>query len=181
VRSLSTVDTLHNGDEGGNPYTLLTSRVLSKHNLQQAHICQMLGSQYVSQYVHVTMLETVVVRADGLMHGLYNEGAGGFNDNLPDPPHQTQSQQHSTASMYNEADCDTPNYHSAALLQSRSVCHGNAIDIPGSDMFDADPLFWDFDQDHELNAWGDALAGVGEHLVDHTYQEYINHDELVVD
>lgn len=181
VRSLSRAYAPRNGHEGGSANTPLTSRVLSKHNLQQAYMSRILGSQHASQYGHVTMLEAAVVPADGFMHGLHNEGTGSFNDDLPDPPYQTQSRQHSTASMYNEADHDTPNYQSGSHWQAGSVYQDNAIDMPGTDMSNVDPLSWDIDQGRELTAWDNALAGVGEHLADHMYQEYTSHDELVVE
>ena len=181
VKSLLTAYVLHHNHEDKVPYRPLTTQVLYEDNIQRGQMSRMLGSQDLSRYGNVTMFEADVVPPESIMHGPHNEGTGGFNDNLPNSPFQTQNQQHSTASMYNEADCNTPNYQSAALLQSRSVCHDNTIDMPGSDMFDADPLSWDFDQDHDITAWGNALAGVGEHLVDHAYQEYINRDKLVVD
>jgi hypothetical protein len=39
----------------------------------------------------------------------------------------------------------------------------------------------DMDPVRELAAWGNDLAGVGEHLADYRYQEYMNSDELTID
>jgi hypothetical protein len=37
------------------------------------------------------------------------------------------------------------------------------------------------DLDQGLTAWGNDLAGIGAHLADYRYQEYINRDELTID
>jgi hypothetical protein len=162
VRSLSTTYAPPIGHERGTPYTPLRTRVLYKHNLQQAHISRLLESQHASRHGPVAELEAAVISADNLMHGLHNEGSGGSNNNdLPVPPSRTQSQQHRTSSLYNEVGCDTPNYQSTSLWRSRSACQDNVMDIQGPYTFDVDPPSWDLDQDHELTAWGNALAGVG--------------------
>jgi hypothetical protein len=81
---------------------------------------------------------------------------------------QTQGQQQSIASMYNEADRHTPDCQSVILA---------------SDIYDADSLSCDTESTEvgELTAWGSALAGIGAHLTDDRYQEYANHDELPID
>jgi hypothetical protein len=179
VKSLSRVCALRHGHEGKITYTPLPRRVLYKPNLQQAHMSQMLAPQHVSRSGYVNMFKAAVVSADGLMRGPHNGGTGDFNDNLPELPYQAQSHRYSTASMYNEPDCDAPNYQSDSHWQSHSDSRDNTMDLLGPDKFDVDPMSWDIGRGQDLTAWGHALAGVGEHLVD-TYQECANQDELVV-
>jgi hypothetical protein len=139
----------------------------------------MLGYQHISRYVRVKMLEVAVIPADGFVHSRRHEGTGSSNDTLTGPPYETRSQQHSTASMCNEADCSTPNYQTFYHWQSRSIYQNGATDMPGPDMSDVES--WDISQGYDLTVWDNALAGVGEHLADHKYQGYTNHGELVVD
>jgi hypothetical protein len=180
-RSLSTVYAPHNGHEGGSPDTPLTARVLYKHNVQQARISQSLESRPASQNSNVAMLWAAVVPSNDTIHGPNNGRSGCFYSNSLDPFSRTQSLRHSIGSMCSEADYGTYIYQSIGHWQSRPFCQHDVIDLPGSDISDFDPLSWDTDQGQELTAWGNALAGVGEHLVDHNCQEYTNHDELVVD
>jgi hypothetical protein len=55
------------------------------------------------------------------------------------------------------------------------------MDMLGPEMCDVDPYSWDMSPGQELTAWGNDLAGVGEHLEDHTYQKHTIYGEPVVD
>lgn len=177
VRSFPTDYGPRNSHEGEIPYCPLTSRVLYEHNLEQAYTPGLPESQQAIPHGYTSIVEAAVapandnLRTKSLKSKLFRK----------DTTSQTESQQHGKAGMYNEADRDTPDYQYFSHRQSRSAYQENAIDMPGPDMSDVDPPSWHLDQDHELTAWGNTLAGVGEHLVDHTYEEYTSHDKLVVE
>jgi len=129
------------------------------------------------------MFEAAINPADDRIHSLHRESIGAFESKslYTDAPSQTLGQQQSIVSMCNEADGDTYTHQSIRHWQSRPFNQDNVVDMPEPDTCDVNPLSWDIGEGQELTAWGNALAGVGEHLADHTYQEYTNHDELVAD
>jgi len=113
---------------------------------------------------------------------LHNESTGDFNNYLPDARSQAQTHQHSTASMFNEADRNVPNYQSAILWQSQPY-QGHLMDSPAIEMCDDNPLSWDTvsTQTEGLSARGCALAGIGAHLADYRCQRYTNGEELTIE
>jgi hypothetical protein len=53
------------------------------------------------------------------------------------------------------------------------------IDVSGRDEYGLDFLFWNRDSNQDPTAWGNDLAGVGEHLGTHSCQEYTSLDGFV--
>lgn len=92
---------------------------------------------------------------------------------------QTQSQQKSIASTYNEADFDTATCQGTDRWPRYSH-QEHIVDTPGYDEYDIESLYWNMDPDRELTAWGNDLFGIGEHLAG-SYQEYATGDDFVMD
>jgi hypothetical protein len=168
VRNLSTGYGSGNARAGENLYRPLTIRGLHEHNLQQAYMARLPRHRHVSQYDDVTILGDGLAPIDGTIQGLTREGTGCFHNNYLDGPSQTQGQQQGKESMFNEADNGSLGYQSASLWQSRFISQ-NEMGMPGQDL------------DQELTAWGNDLAGIGEHFADCRYEEYINRGELTMD
>jgi hypothetical protein len=53
------------------------------------------------------------------------------------------------------------------------------MDVPGRDEYGLDSLSWNRDSNQDPTAWGNDLAGVGEHLGTHSCQEYTFLDGFV--
>lgn len=53
------------------------------------------------------------------------------------------------------------------------------MDVPGRDEYGLDSLSWNRDSNQDPTAWGNDLAGVGEHLGIHSCQEYTSLDGFV--
>jgi hypothetical protein len=173
LRSISTSYSSGSGHEGGPTSKSVTTRAPSRHNIQQTHTS---GQGYVGVF------EATVSSLNDDTYGLHNESTGGFNNYLPDARSQTQTYQQSTASMFNEADRNVPNYQSAILWQSQPY-QGHLMDSPAIEMCDDNPLSWDTvtTQAEGLSAWGCTLAGIGEHLADYRYQKVTNGEELIIE
>lgn len=141
------------------------------------------------QQGHVTDLEAAVAAPlEGLTNDLQTEGTRAFdNIKLYYVPHsrsliywdQTQSQQQSIAGTYNEADFDSPTYEGTGLWP-RPSHREHIVGIARHDEYDIEPLSWNKYSDGELTAWGNDLAGIGEHLAGSTY-EYASANDFVVD
>jgi hypothetical protein len=147
----------------------------------------------IAQKCHVTRvtgLEAAVAASlEGPTNDLQLEGTRAFNNiKLCDDPLSrapmywdlTQNQQQGIASTYVEAGFATPNYQ-ATDCWSRSSYQEHLIDTLGCDGCGVESLYWNMDPGRELTAWGNDLAGVGEHLAGSTYQGYTRGDDFVVD
>jgi hypothetical protein len=142
------------------------------------------------QQGHVTGLEAAVAAPlEGPTNDLQAEGTRAFNNiKFYDDPHsrslmywdQTQSQQQSIVSTYHEVDIDTPTYEGTGRWP-RCSHREHIVGIAGHDEYDIEPLSWNMDSDGELTAWGNDLAGIGEHLAESTYDEYASANDFVVD
>jgi hypothetical protein len=125
--------------------------------------------RHVSQYGDVTMLGVSLAPSDDTIHGLTREGTGCLHSNSLDGPPQTKCQRQEIGSMFNEADYDSPSYQTTSLWESRFLSQDNEMDMPGPN------------SNQELTAWGNDLAGIGKHLVDHISQEYASYGKLMAD
>jgi hypothetical protein len=171
-------------------YTAITAQTFHEHDLQQASGSQLFNFRDAAQQGHVTGLEAAVAAPlEGPANDLQTDGTRALNNiKLYDDPHsrtlmywdQTQSQQQSIASTYNEAECDTPTYEGTSRWL-RSYHHEHMGGIAGCDEYDIEPLSWNIDSGGELTAWGNDLAGIGEHLIESTYDEYARANDFAVD
>jgi hypothetical protein len=171
LRSLSTIHTSHRGHRGGTPRTPLTTRALHQHNAEQRHI---------SQQQHIIAMEPIKI-SDGEIYVLYGDSTGDRNGCLVEASFYTQHQKRGRKKMSNKADRSVTDQEATGNLVSHFVVEVDEIDRLGEVIDDMHLSCWDTGTADELNAWGNDLAGVGEHLADYTYQEYASHGKLVVD
>jgi hypothetical protein len=125
--------------------------------------------RHVSQYGDVTILGVGLALTDDTIQGLTREGTRCFHSDSLGGSSQTQGQQQGKESIFSEADYDSLGYRSPSHWQSPFLAQNNEMDMLRQDL------------GQELAAWGNDLAGIGEHLADYRYQEYINRDELTID
>jgi len=171
LRSLSTIHTSHRGHRGGTPRTPLTTRALHQHNAEQRHI---------SQQQHIIAMEPIKV-SDGGIYVLHGDSTGDRNGCLVEASFYTRRQKHVRKTMSNKADRSATDQEATGNLVSHFGVEVDAIGRVGEVIDDVHLSYWDTGTADELNAWGNNLAGVGEHLADYAYQEYASHGKLVVD
>lgn len=168
VAKASTCYTRDHGLQGKESYIALTTQTLQLHNLQQPGSPKILESQHTTRQGDATNSEAF----DSLGSDV-KEGSTTIlkSKQLPeDASHQVQGQQSNLGSMYHADDRD-----SYTLTQSSVQDHVTDDDHV------VEYLAWNMDSAQELTAWGNDLAGVGEHLGGYEYHECASLDELVVE
>jgi len=169
---------------------VITTQAIHEHNLHQVVHFPLLNSADATQEGHDTGLATgVAALHSDPTDGPQTEHTRTFNNVAPfsnhfsrilDYGYQTQSQQQSYAVTYNETDFDTPTYQGASNWPPSSH-QEHILDMLGHDGQDIESYSWNMDRDGELTAWGNDLAGIGEHLEGGTNEEYASANEFLVD
>jgi hypothetical protein len=171
-------------------YEPLTAQTLDEHDSLQVTFSQLYNFYHCAQQRHATGVEVAATAPlDDPTHNLQSDGTRVFNNMLllKRPisrtsmfRNQAQNRQHSIASTYTEASLDTPNHQATDGWSGSS--HGEHImGATGYDDNSNELQYCDMYPVRELTTWGNDLAGVGEHLADYRYEEYMNSDELTID
>jgi len=169
---------------------VLTTQAIHERNLHQVVHFPLLNSTDATQKGHdIGLATSVTALHSDLTDGPQTEHTRTFNNVTPFGNHfsrileygyQTQSQQQSYAVTYDETDFDTPTYQGTSHWPPSSY-QEHILGMLGHDGQDIESCPWNMDRDEELTAWGNDLAGIGEHLEGGTNEEYASANEFLVD
>lgn len=172
-------------------YTPLTTRALQEHDLQQAAFFSVPTPWPATRQDRFIRSEAVVTKWLDSYMSRPEKGCTGFSNSMKhsvDTPScaaaiqlQPATQQNSVENIFNEADPNTCTYQSTDHRYPHSSYQDNGAHTPGIDEYDIDPAYWKIDSKQDVTAWGNVLAGVGEHLAKYSHPGYANDGGLILE